>query len=137
MKNLSVEQLERKLKVTEENLLNHPLKHVQSIIDGHVSMIDTIKNELKKRKNMDELTIEFSRQQEWFSVYRWDIYPTGSVLSGQDRKAFLDSFQTEAEAVEAYPTAKVGYRDAHNSFDHLPDEPDDGFFQREDGVGDV
>ena len=57
-----------------------------------------------------------------FSVYRWDAYPEHSVLAGQNRKTFLGSYQTEAEARADYPNAEEGTytRDAGNSVGHLP-----------------
>lgn len=42
-----------------------------------------------------------------FGVYAYDAYPRGSVLAGRERRAFLGSFRTLAEAKTAYPTAWV------------------------------
>ena len=71
---------------------------------------------------MSEFTIE-ERDGDWL-VYEWDAYPAGSVLAGQDRKRFVKRFGFEQGALNAYPTATVGYRDAHNTYSHLPG-PDD------------
>jgi len=40
-----------------------------------------------------------------FGVYRYDRYPRGSVLAGQERRTFLASFETLAEARTAFPGA--------------------------------
>lgn len=61
-----------------------------------------------------------------FGVYEYSTYPRSSVLAGQERRSFLDSFDTLEEAQAAYPTASVshscGYRPP--SLDHLPDGED-------------
>ena len=49
------------------------------------------------------------------------VYPDDSVLAGQDRKSFRDSFSTLAEAQEAYPKVTTGYREVNTSTAHLPD----------------
>jgi hypothetical protein len=56
-------------------------------------------------------------------VYEWGVYERSSVLAGQQRKAFVDSYATAAEALTAYPTADVmdGRVSANNTVDHLPD----------------
>lgn len=40
-----------------------------------------------------------------YGVYRYDEYPDGSVLAGRQRRTFLDSFDTLAEARAAHPGA--------------------------------
>jgi hypothetical protein len=54
-----------------------------------------------------------------YSVYEFGEYPESSVLAGQTRKRFVDNFDTIEEAQACYPSAELGYRDAHNYFDHL------------------
>lgn len=73
-----------------------------------------------------EYTIEQKNQcgETFYAVYDFGTYPRSSVLAGQTRKSFVDAFDTEAEAIAAYPTASIGYRDPCNTVDHLPDEPD-------------
>ena len=56
-------------------------------------------------------------------------YPRHSVLAGQDRIQFVDSFDTKEEAEAAYPTAYVTSEFTgapRNYVDHLPgdDDPD-------------
>lgn len=70
-----------------------------------------------------EMTIE-ANEYGTFSVYEFGVYPSSSVLAGQTRKSFVDMFDTIEEAKADYPHADEGFRDAHNHFDHLPDEPD-------------
>ncbi len=57
-----------------------------------------------------------------YGIYRYSEYPESSVLAGQERRQFIDSFPTLAAARKAYPTANVtegcGYREPH-----IPDSP--------------
>ena len=65
-----------------------------------------------------EITIEKGRHGGW-SVYEFDTYPSSSVLAGQTRKRFINTYDDLSQAEKHYPLADVGYRDAHNYFDHL------------------
>ena len=69
-----------------------------------------------------ELTIEYDSQYKWFSLYEFGIFPRGSVLEGQQMKSYKGHYDTVEEAMKANQTATVGYRDQHNTFNHLPDE---------------
>jgi len=61
-------------------------------------------------------------RQEW-GVYAYDVYPRNSVLSGQTRRTFKDSFKTKEEAVVAYPEAQItGCCFAPPDLSHLPEE---------------
>jgi hypothetical protein len=71
---------------------------------------------------MPERTIEKSKYDSGYSVYQWGVYPPSSVLAGQAKKQYIDSFDTLEEAQAAYPDAVFGFRSPHNHFDHLPDE---------------
>lgn len=53
------------------------------------------------------MTIERSSVSCGYSVYGHGEYEESSVLAGQYRRAFLDSFDTLEEAVKAYPQAEV------------------------------
>lgn len=44
--------------------------------------------------------------QDKFGVYEYGTYGRSSVLRGQQRRMFLDSFETLAEALKAYPDAE-------------------------------
>ena len=68
-------------------------------------------------------TIE-SNQYGSYNVYEFDEYPEGSVLEGQTRKSFIDMYDSASEALREHPDAELGHRDAHNHFDHLPDDGD-------------
>jgi len=66
-----------------------------------------------------------------YVVKGYGTYEKYSVLAGQTKITFLDSFATEAAAREAYPDlANDGteysnrYLDPVNTFDHLPDDED-------------
>ena len=55
-----------------------------------------------------------------------DEWPEHSVLAGQVRKTFIESFETLDDAQDAYPDADVSHPifEPQNTFSHLPDEPD-------------
>jgi hypothetical protein len=67
-----------------------------------------------------DLVIEYPSAGETYSrdeygVYSYGTFPRGSVLEGQERRSFVRSFPTLAEAREAYPAARwdgggCGYR---------------------------
>lgn len=60
-------------------------------------------------------------------VLGWGTYGAYSVLAGQPRKVFLDSFDTEEEARKAYPKATEWsnrFLDSQVSLGHLPGEDD-------------
>lgn len=41
------------------------------------------------------------------AAYAYDVYPPSSVLAGEERRSFLESFNNLADAVAQYPTAYV------------------------------
>jgi hypothetical protein len=56
--------------------------------------------------------------REDYGVYRYGTYERGSVLEGQEKRSFVESFATLAEARKAYPEARwdgggSGYREVH------------------------
>ena len=60
-----------------------------------------------------------------YGVYQYGVYPQSSVLAGQTRRQFLDSFPTLEEAKAAYPDAEAsscGYQPPY--LGHLPDDED-------------
>lgn len=86
---------------------------------------------MARRERKPEIRIEYpSRGATYvrpvYGVYEYGVYGRGSVLAGQTRRVFLDSFATLDEAKAAYPGAFVvngsGY--APPSLAHLPDGPD-------------
>lgn len=56
-------------------------------------------------------------------VHEWDRYPRSSVLAGQARKRFIDSFETVDEAKAAHPDARMSHPmlQEQNTFGHLAD----------------
>ena len=86
---------------------------------------------------MIEYTIEHNTTfGNSYIVYKWDIYPASSVLAGQNMKIFKEKYEFSSEglaqAQEEFPTATIGYRDANNTYDHLPDE--NGYTSVSNGV---
>jgi len=57
---------------------------------------------------------------EEYNVYEISTYERSSVLAGQTRKQFLDSFKSYDDAAEAYPEAEPGYCNPNNTVAHLP-----------------
>jgi len=55
-----------------------------------------------------------------YTVYEIGTYGASSVLAGQDRKQYLESYRTLEEAQSAYPKAEEGYWEPNNTFTHLP-----------------
>lgn len=61
-----------------------------------------------------------------YGVYRYDTYPRHSVLAGQTRRIFLDSFPTLEKAREQFPNASFAKGSGYVPPDlsHLPYDPD-------------
>jgi hypothetical protein len=66
--------------------------------------------------------------REEYGVYEYSTYPSSSVLAGQQKRVFLDSFATLSEAQAAYPEAEYldegGTLRQEPYLGHLPDEGD-------------
>jgi len=79
---------------------------------------------------MDNIQIEYpcagaTYNHPEYGVYKYGVYPRSSVLAGQTRRVFLDSFATLEEAQAEYPDAVVascGYQEPY--LNHLPDDGD-------------
>ena len=66
----------------------------------------------------------YNRPDE-YGVYEYSTYPASSVLAGQTRRVWLDSYTTLEEAQAQYPDAEVTlscYQPPCLS--HLPDDSD-------------
>jgi len=82
---------------------------------------------------MKEFTIERGRGMTYsnssFTVYKHGTYPRGSVLAGESKRTFINSFPTLEEARKVYPQAEVlvdgGTTYQMPYLSHLPD--DDGY----------
>lgn len=61
-----------------------------------------------------------------YGVYEYGRYGRGSVLCGQQKRVFLDSFTTLEDAQNAYPQAEVACGSGYQapSLNHLPDDGD-------------
>jgi hypothetical protein len=88
-------------------------------------------NRQPKAPKAPEQRIEFPSRgatycTQEYGVYEYSTYGRGSVLAGQQRRVFLGSYLTEAEAKAAFPDATpaegCGYRAPDLS--HLPDDTD-------------
>ena len=62
-------------------------------------------------------------------VYAWGKYESSSVLAGQNKKTYIEEFDSAELALKAFPNALAleGIADAGNTFGHLPDAPDDDY----------
>lgn len=84
---------------------------------------------MAKKKKAD-VRIEFPSRgatynRQEYGVYEYSTYPRGSVLAGQERRSFLGSYATLAEAQAAYPDADesgVGFLEPY--LNHLPEYGD-------------
>lgn len=75
----------------------------------------------KKISSDDFQTIE--KTEDGFDIFEYGEYESSSVLAGQTRKSFLDTFETLEAAKKAYPKAEVGGGfDVNLNLGYLPDE---------------
>ncbi len=76
-------------------------------------------------EKFDYYTINL-HDDEAASVFGWSTYERSSVLAGQPRKVYIESFDTLAEAEAAYPGAGISSRwtEPQISVSHLPGEDD-------------
>lgn len=82
----------------------------------------------KRVERKPEQRIEFPARgstycRQEYGVYEYSTYERSSVLAGQQRRVFLDSFKTLEEAKAKYPGARAdagcGYQAPY--LNHLPD----------------
>lgn len=63
-----------------------------------------------------------------YTVYKIDTYPRTSVLAGQQRRTWLDNFETLEEAKTQFPQAEfiegTTYVPIEHMVAHLPDDED-------------
>ena len=84
----------------------------------------------KPRVQKEDIRIEYpsrgaTYRHDAYGVYRYDTYPRSSVLTGQQRRQFMDSFQTLEEAQKAFPGAELcgcGFQEPY--INHLSNGPD-------------
>lgn len=80
----------------------------------------------KQNQKWNRYTFQFSKYGDGYDVYGWSTYPKNSVLAYQDRKVWLDAFDTKVEVLEAYPEAQLSsqWTEPQVSLNNLPDEND-------------
>ena len=61
-----------------------------------------------------------------YGVYKYGIYPSHSVLAGQESRTFLNDFETLEEAQTAYPEAEVADGSRYQKV-FIPQTPPDWF----------
>ena len=83
-----------------------------------------------------DLSIEYDDLYDWWCLYEFGVFPRSSVMSGQVMKSYKRHYNTLEEAVEANPTASTGFRDANNTFDHLPKDDEPSIYDEEWWDGD-
>ena len=79
---------------------------------------------------MSNLTIEpyIDTLFHGVAVYRHDVYPDSSVLAGQDRRAFVEMFETVEDAlVVGHSTRRHSAGDSLADLSGLPSEPPSWF----------
>ena len=61
-----------------------------------------------------------------YGVYGWGKYGKGSVLAGQPRKCYIESYETIEAAQKKYPGAKMSskWTEPQVNVNHLPGEDD-------------
>jgi hypothetical protein len=75
------------------------------------------------KKEFDYFTISHAKHGEGFDVHGWGTYARSSVLAGQPRKAWIESYETLEAAQAAYPGASMSSKwiEPQVSLSHLPD----------------
>lgn len=83
------------------------------------------------RTGREDVRIEFpssgaTYNRPVYGVYRYDRYPRHSVLAGQQRRTFVDSFETLEQAKAKFPNARFVKGSGYVAPDlsHLPDDGD-------------
>ena len=68
----------------------------------------------------------YQNDSDTFTVYEISTYPRSSVLAGQQRRQWMDQFESLEEAQAAYPEAELigGSTYREPCLNHLSDEGD-------------
>ena len=101
---------------------NNALKRIKIRLHTVLCVVSLLMNEIKIEYPCAGAT--YNRPE--YGVYSYGVYPRSSVLAGQTRRIFLDSFPTLEEAREAYPDAEFTNRSNYQApyLNHLPDDGD-------------
>lgn len=83
-------------------------------------------NESQKDVRIEYPSMGTTYNRKEYGVYEYSEYPRSSVLAGEEKRVFLDSFETLDQAKKAYPHAEVieGSSFQPRSFNHLSDDDD-------------
>ena len=100
---------------------NNALKRIKIRLHTVVCVVSLLMNEIKIEYPSAGAT--YNRAE--YGVYQYSVYPRSSVLAGQTRRVWLDSYTTLEEAQAQYPEAEVTtscYKAPY--LNHLPDDGD-------------
>jgi len=100
---------------------NNALKRIKICLHTVVCVVSLLMNEIKIEYPSAGAT--YNRAE--YGVYQYSVYPRSSVLAGQTRRVWLDSYTTLEEAQAQYPEAEVTtscYKAPY--LNHLPDDGD-------------
>lgn len=101
--------------------------YIQSACGGYVVRVYLTRAAMKLFAGLQEAEeLTYEHRSGYVCVHRWGTYEDG-VLKGQPKKTFVDRFDTEKEALAAYPDAEPSHPvlQEQNYFNHLPDRNDD------------
>lgn len=81
-----------------------------------------------RKEDYNYMYVRPAKYGEGFDVMGVGTYEQSSVLAGQDKICFVDTFDTIEKCHEEYPessdTFNVAMTEPRNTYDHLPDTPD-------------
>lgn len=74
-----------------------------------------------KKAKKEDVRIEFPSRgatyyNEYYGVYKYDVWPSSSVLAGQERRTFIKDFNSIEEAKAEFPDAEVI---GHSCYQHV------------------
>ena len=83
-------------------------KHGKYWYVAHPECSEIAMNKAKR----EDIRIEFPSKgatyyNECYGVYKYDTWPSNSVLAGEERRTYLEEFNTLEEAQAKYPKAEV------------------------------
>jgi len=80
-------------------------------------------------KQYDYCTLSWN-ERGGVNLYGWGTYGRSSVLAGQSKKCFLEMYDSQEEAEAKHPDLGFSskWTEPRNTFNHLPDHQDDGYF---------
>lgn len=81
------------------------------------------------------LNLSIEPRRGRYNVYQWYIKGSGSVLTGTEQKRWLDDFDTQEEAIAAFPKAEV-YA-CWVAPDEVPEQAPAGYYGSDGGFYDA